>query len=103
MPDVLKIAKERRAALLKEVSALDRFIETANALLASVSNEKAEATGKPRLHEPLKPTPVAPRTSSSAPPNSETEAFLRARGAKVQNDGATSGSEITKASKSALG
>lgn len=87
MPDVLKIAIERREALLTEIASLDRFIETAHALLASVEQQ-------PVAHEPPKrpsavPAPEAtravetpqpqpaPQPKSASTGTSQTEAFLR--------------------------
>ena len=90
MPDVLKIAIERREALLTEIASLDRFIETAHVLLASVEQQ-------PVAHEPPKrpsavpasPAPQATQAAETPHPQpapqpkpasagtSQTEAFLR--------------------------
>lgn len=89
MPDVLKIAIERRETLMKEVAALNRFITTANELLAQASVKAAPAQ-KPRVA--LKPAPL-PGTSKDAAQQagSQTEAFLKARQATIPPSKAKTG------------
>ena len=82
MPDVLKIATERRAALLKEIAALDRFIETAHSLLAAHAAKEGSAVTTLNSSGKLKPTPAA-TPSAAKPADSETEAFLKARDVQV--------------------
>lgn len=97
MTDVLKIAVERREALFKEIAALDRFVETAHALIAlNASNPTKQADAPksatmpekpsetPNLTPPLDAAPDEPEPSvvkmdaSKQPePQSRTEAFLR--------------------------
>lgn len=82
MPDVLKIAMERREALVKEVKALDKFIGMANELLARAGDKGAPAPSKPKTT--LKPAPLPPRAAAeatqagdAATSGSRTEAFLK--------------------------
>lgn len=95
MPDVLKIAIERREVLLKEISALDRFIVTAHDLLAQAARReharkpKSDVSSSPpaaKTVEKPEPAPIepaseeAPTGPSATPPEqplSKTEAFLR--------------------------
>ena len=89
MPDVLKIAQERRAALLKEVSALDRFIEMAHSLLASASAANAGGSVQTKPVGGLKPTPVANQSATVKPlPTSQTETFLQSRNVSVAKQAA---------------
>ena len=84
MPDVLKIAQERRAALLKEVSALDRFIEMAHSLLANASAAEMNGSAKTKPAGSLKPTPVANQSAGLKPmPTSQTETFLQSRDVSI--------------------
>ena len=99
MTDVLKIAVERREALFKEIAALDRFVETAHALIslnASNPTRPAEVSNPTRPAQVSKPTPAPeftpPLDTSETEPEpaivemdtvkqpeaqSRTEAFLR--------------------------
>ena len=81
MPDVLKIAQDRRASLLKEVAALDRFIEMAHALLAgAAANDSTTGSAKPAAT--LKPAPIPTASTMKPAPGSQTEAFLQDHEAK---------------------
>ncbi|MEL7469118.1 MAG: hypothetical protein AAFN27_11735 [Pseudomonadota bacterium] len=99
MPDVLKIAIARREILLKEISALDRFIVTAHDLLAQAARREharprnsSRPSTSSRLGETetsAQPDPVVheegPRKDK--PPASKTEAFLRKIGVGAMHDG----------------
>lgn len=95
MPDVLKIAMERREALLKEAATLERFINMANELLAQAGTDPSR-TSMPR--STLQPAPVpaksvslrqshGPATSAS----SKTEAFLKSHQITAQTSSAKTG------------
>ena len=90
MPDVLQIAIERRQTLLSEIKALDKFIRTANELLAhDAAKEARKKRSKPVVS--LKPAPLPngdtpgeatisktiQPMADDAPAQSQTEAFLR--------------------------
>ncbi len=90
MTDVLKIAIERREALFKEIAALDRFVETAHALIslaASNQSRQAEAPQPASAPEPAAPAEAAEKEPEesivqmdpvkSPEATSRTEAFLR--------------------------
>lgn len=90
MTDVLKIAVERREALLKEIAALDRFVETAHALISLAASNQSRQAEAPQPASALEP--AEPAEASETKPEesivqmdpvrapeatSRTEAFLR--------------------------
>ncbi|MEM9062133.1 MAG: hypothetical protein AAGD13_16870 [Pseudomonadota bacterium] len=62
--DVIRVAEERRAALLEEIALLDRFIEMGNALLASAATSKQKTSAAVNSGEADK-TPVGQASAMS--------------------------------------
>ena len=125
MTDVLKIAIERREALFKEIAALDRFVETAHALISLNASNPARPSEVPTPSRPAEvskpsaaPEFTAPLETAGREPESaivemdtvkqpeaqsRTEAFLRDLNAMPGKKTAQAGGAAASAPKANLG
>ena len=125
MTDVLKIAVERREALFKEIAALDRFVETAHALISLNASNPTRPADVPTPTRPAEVSKAAPAPEFTQPldtseaehesaiidmdtvkqpeAQSRTEAFLRDLNAMPGKKAATGGGAAAPEPKANLG